>query len=137
MYTEKWSSAFCRGVCHADYGLPRKRTPRIVFGNVSCRFRSPGSVTGERNAAVSYPLRPETVSLLENHSLSAEIEAILLLLSQWKSMGYPSCPEMVPSQKTFAIGRNRSHSASLFTIEVQLQDRLPVRVAVATRGMLS
>ena len=82
--------------CHADNGPPRKRTPRIVIGNDSCRFRSPGSITGDLNAAVCYPPRPETVPHLGKHSLSAEIEVILFLRSQWKSISFPPRPETVP-----------------------------------------
>ena len=65
--------------------VPPENGPPDRYRQRFFRFRSPGSVTGDQNAAVSYPPRPEMVTLLEKHSLSAEIEVILLHRSQSKS----------------------------------------------------
>ena len=45
--------------CRVDKGPPpKKRSPRTVFGNVSCRFRTPWTVIGRMIVAESCPPRP-------------------------------------------------------------------------------
>ena len=55
-----WISAMS---CHADNGPPPKSVPRTVFGNVSCRFRTPRTVIDRMVVAESCPPRPISVPL--------------------------------------------------------------------------
>ena len=72
---------------------PQNRSPRTVFGNVSCRFRTPRTVIGRMVVAESCPPRPISVPLTISFgyyvggAISAHKDLMVRMLTHYSSPG--------------------------------------------------